>query len=77
MAVLMKHANTEPVPPSKLSETEIPEDLDNVILSCLAKEPGERPQTADELAGRLRKIDFKQPWDQDRARAWWDVHHAE
>ena len=74
MAVLMKHATAEPEPPSKRSELEIPEELDSVILSCLAKEPGDRPQTAEELAGRLTKIDFRQPWDQKRAQAWWKVH---
>jgi len=77
MAVLMEHVNAEPVPPSKRSEMEIPTDLDEVVLACLAKEPDDRPQGADELASRLKGIDFSPSWDQERARAWWKLHHAE
>ncbi|MFC1573134.1 serine/threonine-protein kinase [Candidatus Eisenbacteria bacterium] len=74
MAMLMAHATDKPAPPSKRSEMVIPEDLDNVILACLAKKPGDRPQSANELAGRLRRIVFGQPWDQERAQAWWKLH---
>ena len=77
MAMLMKHATDEPVAPSKRAELEIPEDLDNAVLKCLAKEPEDRPQSAEELAGLLKKIQFGQSWDQERARAWWNLHHAE
>jgi len=76
MAMLMEHATVEPIPPSQRSEMEIPADLDQAILACLAKDPDDRPQGADELARRLRRINFEQSWDQDRARAWWRLHHA-
>lgn len=77
LAMMMEHATTLPVPPSKRSEMEIPEDLDKVILACLEKDSGDRPQSADELASRLRRIDFERSWDQERARAWWKLHRPE
>jgi serine/threonine-protein kinase len=76
MAMLMEHATAEPVPPSKRSEMEIPKELERVVLTCLEKDPGNRPQSADELASRLRDIEFKQSWDQERAQAWWKLHHG-
>jgi serine/threonine-protein kinase len=75
VAMLMEHATAEPVPPSSMCEMEIPEDLDNVILACLKKDPADRPQAAEELANRLRKIKFEQCWDQERARVWWKLNH--
>jgi serine/threonine-protein kinase len=77
MAMLMEHVNAEPVPPSKRSEMLIPEDLDRVVLDCLAKDPAGRPQSADELAVLLREIDFEGPWDQEHARSWWHLHHGD
>jgi serine/threonine-protein kinase len=76
MAVLVEHASAAPVPPSERSELEIPAALDALILACLEKEPANRPQTAAELSRRLAEIVFAQPWDQERARAWWGLHRA-
>jgi hypothetical protein len=44
----------EPRAPRKLNDR-IPRDLDTITLKCMAKEPGRRFQTADELAADLRR----------------------
>lgn len=72
--MLTQHATTEPTPPSLRSELPIPPALDDVVLACLAKDPGERPQGAAELAARLEGIRFDRAWDGERAREWWDVN---
>ena len=40
LALLMHHAHTAPTPPSARTELPIPAALDQLVLSCLAKDPG-------------------------------------
>src|SRR5579862_4215644 len=54
-AVSYKVVHTEPVPPRKLNPS-ISENLDRVIMKCLAKSPADRYQTGDELAQDLAAI---------------------
>jgi eukaryotic-like serine/threonine-protein kinase len=71
VGLLMQHANTPPLAPSLRSGLPIPAELEAVVLSCLAKDPGERPQSAKELSRRLAQVEGAGSWDDDRARAWW------
>jgi plasmid stabilization system protein ParE len=71
MALLLHHAQTPPTPPSARSELPIPAALDQLVLSCLAKDPTERPQSARELSRRLAEVEGAADWTQDRAREWW------
>jgi serine/threonine-protein kinase len=74
MNMLLNHAHTVPTPPSARSELPIPPALDQLVLSCLAKNPAERPQSARELSRRLGEIAGLAPWNEDRARDWWSTH---
>ena len=71
IALLMRHANAAPEPPSSRSAGPIPRALDDLVLACLAKDPDGRPQSARELALRLADVDGLDEWTQERARAWW------
>jgi serine/threonine-protein kinase len=73
VATLLAHVRDEPLPPSARTELRIPAALDNAILSCLAKDPAARPQTADDLVALLDAIDLP-PWTQPDARKWWALH---
>ena len=75
MALLLHHAQTPPRPPSARTEIPIPSALDDLVLSCLAKDPAARPQTARELSGRLAGVKVANVWTDDRARDWWASHH--
>jgi serine/threonine-protein kinase len=75
MEMMVKHTREEPTPPSSRTELEIPAALDEWILKCLAKDPAQRPATADALAEGLSSISIASPWTRARARAWWDRHH--
>lgn len=53
---VLKHIHDEAVPPSAKASGKIPADLDKVILHCLEKQPGDRYQSASELASDLQKV---------------------
>jgi eukaryotic-like serine/threonine-protein kinase len=73
MGFLIHHARTPPTPPSAVSEVPIPEALDRLVLSCLAKDPAERPQAA-ELSRQLAAVAGADTWTEERARDWWAKH---
>jgi serine/threonine-protein kinase len=72
LETLVMHVSREPEPPSRRTTRRIPQDLDEIVLSCLAKDPAARPQTADELAARLAQAHIGEGWTRERAVAWWD-----
>jgi eukaryotic-like serine/threonine-protein kinase len=74
VALLLHHANTLPIAPSARTELSIPTALDQLVLSCLAKDPAERPQSARELSRRLMEIEGARTWNADRASTWWETH---
>src|SRR6185437_9140696 len=64
MGLLLHHAQTPPTPPSCRTELPIPPALDALVLSCLAKDPAERPQSARELSRRLAEVGDASAWTQ-------------
>jgi len=54
-AVFAALMTRDPEPPH-LVRPAVPETLAALVMTCLAKEPGGRPQTADELLGRLDAV---------------------
>ncbi|MGH7629528.1 MAG: serine/threonine-protein kinase [Gemmatimonadales bacterium] len=74
LETMMMHVQRMPEPPSSRTSRPIPQDLDAIVLACLAKEPDARPQTADELAERLSSVRPGTEWTPARAREWWGLH---
>ena len=72
MGLLMHHTGTPPTAPSARAELPIPAALDEVVLSCLAKDPRDRPQSARELARRLGMVNVADGWSQEQAKGWWE-----
>lgn len=66
-----KHLESAPMPPSVRSTRTVSQELEKLILRCLAKDPAERPQTVGELAAGLRACPVSEPWTLADAQAWW------
>jgi beta-lactam-binding protein with PASTA domain/tRNA A-37 threonylcarbamoyl transferase component Bud32 len=58
--IAMKHVNDLPAPPSAL-RPEIPTELDQIVLRALAKDPGERYQSAEEFIEDLERVEAGLP----------------
>jgi len=63
--------------PSLRTDLPIPRALEDLILSCLAKEPAKRPQSARALSLRLSELEGAKAWTQDDARQWWEAHRPD
>lgn len=74
LAMAVAHVKARPMPPSRRTETHIPEDLERLVLWCLEKDPDDRPPSAEELADRLAACDGHGAWTQASARTWWQQH---
>jgi serine/threonine-protein kinase len=69
-AVMMAHARDPVVPPSQVRPG-VPDDLERVILRCLAKKPEERYPDVKALAQALSACASTAQWDSDHADRWW------
>src|SRR5215213_5209391 len=53
LRMLIQHIQGTPVPPSQRAGVEVPPALERLVMRCLAKDPDQRPQSADELIAEL------------------------
>ena len=74
MAMILAHVQTKPVPPSKRTMAVIPAALERVVMACLAKNPEDRPQSAEALARMLNECRNACNWTQADAELWWRNH---
>lgn len=70
IAAMIAHARDPVVPPSKL-RSDIPTDLERVVLRCLAKPLDERYQTVACLDRDLAECECADDWDRRAAATWW------
>jgi serine/threonine-protein kinase len=75
--VMFAHVRDTPPRPSTRAEQAIPPGLEDLIMRCLAKEPADRPQTADELAAGLGSAAPGESWTPEQAARWWRLHLPE
>ena len=76
------HLTTKPEPPSERlaalhpDSASIPEDLEAIVLQCLAKNPARRPASAKALVDALRGCTSAGTWSEADAREAWDAARA-
>jgi serine/threonine-protein kinase len=71
--VMIAHASQEVVPPREHNAT-IPQELEDVVLRCLEKDPDHRYQDVASLQRALRELTLDDPWSSDRAHEWWNCN---
>jgi serine/threonine-protein kinase len=74
MKMLMHHVQSRAVPPSQRTELRIPRELDDLVMSCLEKDPNRRPQNAEELFRLACACTSCETWSQEAASLWWQTH---
>ncbi len=74
--VLMAHAHESPLPMSKLVP-DVPRDLQQIVMRCLAKEPSDRYQSAKDLQAALSNCADAAGWTDQDALSWWTERQAE
>jgi eukaryotic-like serine/threonine-protein kinase len=77
VATMLAHASKAPIPPSRRTEIDIPPKLEELIMSCLQKEPGARPSSAGEIRRAIQQFGLADSWTPERAEKWWTLHLPE
>ncbi len=70
-ATISAHLHDTPVPPSLRCPYQLPSELEEVILRCLAKDPAKRYANAAALLPALDECLRAVPWSQERSEEWW------
>jgi tRNA A-37 threonylcarbamoyl transferase component Bud32 len=71
--VLIALASEQPAPVSDFRD-DVPEDLADVVMRCLAKDPSDRYQDVASLAAALDACESAGQWDGEKAAHWWREH---
>ena len=74
--LMRQHAQVAPPPLSDRAKRQVPAKLETLIMSCLSKNPDDRPSDADRLAAELEST-LEQAWTDADAREWWNTHLPE
>ncbi len=71
MEVCAHHLHSKPVPISERSRAPLSQELATLVMNCLAKDPAQRPQTAEAVLERLQACPEAGAWVGRDARTWW------
>ena len=70
---LAAHLHETPAPPSEI-HPDIPDDLEALVLRCLAKNPAGRYPDVDRLEQALVECRAAGQWSAKEAAAWWNSY---
>lgn len=77
MKIMLGHVHNTPEPPSSKTETQIPRQLEEVVMACLEKDPSDRPKNADLLAEALSDSIPNKSWTPELSYQWWNKYQPE
>ena len=71
------HLHTVPELPSTRLGASVPGDIEQLLLTCLEKDPALRPRDALDLQERLLACECAGGWTRHRGESWWREHGEE
>lgn len=72
-----KQMSAAPIPPSQRTSQPISRELEELLLSCVAKQPEARPPSANELRARLLACPAAGDWTPKARAEWWDAYEQQ
>lgn len=72
--VCSRHMQSPPEPPADRLGRPVSGRLSKILLTCLSKQPKDRPGSASALQEQLLACDDIERWGPVNARAWWNEH---
>lgn len=73
LQVMMAHARDLPSPPSKHNPA-VPDDIEQIVMRCLEKDPDHRFQDAESLRNALAECRDADNWTREMATCWWECN---
>ena len=67
----------QPISISLHRNEEIPEEVNDVVMKCMAKDANDRYASIKELSRVVDQLRVNYPWNVDEARVWWKHHGGE
>ena len=74
--VCSHHLHTPAPPLPERAEQPVSEDVASLLRRCLAKDPADRPNSAQELKDALAATGIARAWTSERATEWWKERRA-
>jgi eukaryotic-like serine/threonine-protein kinase len=74
--LVYSHLTLPPIPPSLRAREPLPQELEDLILRCLAKKPAERFKNVRELLAALEQCVANPPWTAEDVRNFWTARAA-
>ncbi|MFT7619088.1 MAG: hypothetical protein ACI97A_002737 [Planctomycetota bacterium] len=75
MEMATGHARVDPPLPSEKTDNEIPKELEDLLMRCLAKDPDERPDALT-LLSELEGLGLAGTWTSEASERWWRIHES-
>lgn len=75
--ILGHHIHSEPRRPSDFLSEALPDDVESLVLACLAKDPADRPASAHALADAIEACGAFGSWPRLARQQWWAEHGPE
>jgi serine/threonine-protein kinase len=74
--ICLKQLNEDPIRPTVRISSPLPEDLQNILMNSLRKDPDQRPRSVQDFAESLGQCRDAHGWTAADAYRWWEKAFA-